>query len=165
MIPTNMILHLRLVKVMSEEIEKMETQRVFEFNLNGSTDEVNSILGEGYEITDIVPIKQTSGGSIYTRVKGHYVLRVLILFTPSKKKTRFDFKLVNMNREYQGKLNQLLGEEYNLGYAAIKIIPLDVVLDPEARAGIGKGTYGFGIFFIQDRGNELKVPNEESFID
>lgn len=105
----------------------MKTQRVCEFNLYGSTDEVNSILGEGYEIIDIISIQQTSGGAIYTRVRGHYVLRVLILFTPSNKKTRLDFKRVDMISEYQGRINQLLEEEYNLGYIAIKIDRKSVV--------------------------------------
>ena len=94
---------------MSEVIESMETQRVCEFNLYGSTAEVNSILGDGYEVTDIIPIHQTSGGAIYTRARGNYVLRALILLSPSEKKTRFDFKLVTMNSEYKGKLNQILG--------------------------------------------------------
>lgn len=133
-----------------------KNQYVFEFSLKGSSEQVNTLLDEGYEIADIIPIHQNSGGAIYSRARGNYVLRVLVLLTPSERRTKFYYKIVNLKDGYTASFNQLLEEQNKLGFKAFKILPLDVLLDPEAHSGIGKGTYGFGVFFIKDLENKLE---------
>lgn len=122
--------------------------------MTGSPDQINDLLEEGYEVSDILPIHQTSGGAMFSRTRGNYVLKVLILLTPSDRRTTLDIQLITLKNGYMTGFNELLDSQNKLGYKARWILPLDVHLDPEAHAGIGKGTYGFGVFFV-------KVLNEE----
>ena len=51
------------VKMNSENtINKKIRQKICEYELGTSMDKINSILEEGYEIADIVPTLQASGG-------------------------------------------------------------------------------------------------------
>ncbi|KAF5054777.1 hypothetical protein DSECCO2_384650 [anaerobic digester metagenome] len=138
----------------------MKHQKVCELSLTGTPEQINSILDEGYEVTGIVPIHQTSGGAIYARTRGNYVLKVLVLLSPSDRRTRMEFKLVTRNNGYTNEFNKLLESWNELGYWARFVLPLDVFLDPEARAGIGKGTYGFAVFFIKDQETEERAQTE-----
>ena len=138
----------------------MGIQRVCEFNLTGSSDHINELLAEGYEVADIVPIHQTSGGAVYSRTRGNYVLKVLMLLEPSERITIMDFKLVTLNNGYVNSFNQVLETQNELGFRAKFVIPLNVHLDPEARAGIGRGTYGFAVFFIKDQDTNSEGPDE-----
>ena len=143
----------------------MEIKRVCEFNLTGTSDHINTILEEGYEISDIVPIHQPSGGAMFTRTPGNYVIKVLVLMTTSNRRTIMDFKLVPLRKGYMISFNELLKSQKELGFAAKFILALDVHLDPEAHAGIGKGTYGFGVFFIKDQVDESEELDESDSIN
>lgn len=143
----------------------MGIQRVCEFSLNGSSDQINSLLAEGYEVADIIPIHQPSGGAMYTRTRGNYVLKILILLSPSDRRTMMEFKSVPLKNGYMSSFNELLASRNRLGFEVKFILPLDVHLDPEAHAGIGKGTYGFGVFFIKDMAGESEELDESNPID
>lgn len=142
------------------ESNQVKCQRVCELSLTETPEQINSLLDEGYEITGIVPIHQTSGGAIYARTRGNYVLKVLVHLSPSDRRTRMEFKLVTLNNGYTNEFNKLLESRNEFDYWARFILPLDVFLDPEARAGIGKGTYGFAVFFIKNQETEERAQTE-----
>ena len=48
---------------------------------------VNRVLGEGYEITDIIPYMEESGGGIYGYRRGLFVNSLLFQLAPSQSKT------------------------------------------------------------------------------
>ena len=134
----------------SENVEDLKiNQKICEYALGTSLDEINSILGEGYEIYDIIPTLQISGGAIYRRIHGLYVLNFVFLLNASDRKTTAKFRLVNNDANHIQKLNQVLSEENEKGYSLLKIIPSDAFLDPEAGSGIGSGTYGYALFFVK----------------
>lgn len=145
--------------------QKMKAQKVCEFSLTGPADQISSLLEEGYEISDIVPIHQTSGGAMFSRTRGNYVLKVLMLLSPSDRRTTMEYKLVTLNNGYMRAFNELLESYNSRGFQTRFILPLDVYLDPEAHAGIGKGTYGFGVFFIKDLNDESEVVDESNPIN
>jgi hypothetical protein len=43
-------------------------------------------------------------------------------------------------------LGKALAKRKADGFTAVKTIPLNAIIDPEASAGIGKGTFGFAVF-------------------
>lgn len=133
-------------------------QMVFEYKMQISAhidtillDSVNSILSEGYEIMDIIPILEASGGAMFTISRGLYTHNVLFVLNPSEKQTEVRFRTIRKERDYIEKLNNALLEESEKGNRLLKLITLNGFVDPKAEAGIGKGTYGFGIFFVSDR--------------
>ena len=125
-------------------------QKICEYELGTSMDTINLILEEGYEIADIVPALQASGGGISRRVHGLYTIKVVLLLNPSDKKTTVKFRMIINDTDYLNNLNQVLSEENESGFSLLKIISNDAFLDPEACSGIGRGTYGFGLFFVKE---------------
>ena len=125
-------------------------QKICEYELGTSMDTINLILEEGYEIADIVPTLQASGGGIRRRVHGLYTIKVVLLLNPSDKKTTVKFRMIINDTDYLNNLNQVLAEENESGFSLLKIISNDAFLDPEACSGMGRGTYGFGLFFVKE---------------
>jgi len=128
----------------------MIKQKIVEYNIGSKLDEINTILAEGYEITDITPILQASGGGISNRVQGLYTLRVLFILSASEKRSNVTMRLCNNCNDNLQNLNKILNEENEKGASLFKIIPNNAFINPEAHSGIGKGTYGFCLFFIKD---------------
>ena len=127
----------------------MIKQKIIEYNIGSRLDAINTILAEGYEISDITPILQASGGGISSRVHGLYTLKVLFILSASEKRSNVAMRLCNNSNDNLQNLNQILNEENEKGAALFKIIPNNAFIDPEAHSGIGKGTYGFCLFFIK----------------
>lgn len=128
----------------------MIKQKIIEYNIGSKLDTINTIIAEGYEISDITPILQVSGGGIYSRVNGLYTLKTLFILSESEKRTNVALRLVNIAKDYLQSLNQIVNEENEKGLSLFKIIPNNAFMNPEAHSGIGKGTYGFCLFFIKD---------------
>ena len=125
-------------------------QKICEYELGTSMDKINSILEEGYEIADIVPTLQASGGGISRRIHGLYTIKVVLLLNPSEKKTTVKVRMIINDTNHLNHLNQVLAEENESGFSLLKIISNDAFLNPEACSGIGRGTYGFGLFFVKE---------------
>ena len=138
------------MKMNSENTTNIEIrQKICEYELGTSMDKINSILEEGYEIADIVPTLQASGGGISRRINGLYTIKVLLLLNPSKKKTTVKFRMIINDTNHLNNLNKVLAEENESGFSLLKIISNDAFLDPEACSGMGRGTCGFGLFFVK----------------
>ena len=139
------------VKMNSENTMNIKTrQKICEYELGTSMDKMNSILEEGYEIADILPTLQASGGGISCRIHGLYTIKVLLLLNPSEKKTTVKVRMIINDTNHLNNLNQVLSEENESGFSLLKIISNDAFLDPEACSGMGRGTYGFGLFFVKE---------------
>ena len=139
------------MKMNSENTTNIEIrQKICEYELGTSMDKINSILEEGYEIADIVPTLQASGGGISRRINGLYTIKVVLLLNPSEKKTTVKVRMIINDTNHLNNLNQVLSEENESGFSLLKIISNDAFLDPEACSGMGRGTYGFGLFFVKE---------------
>ena len=115
-----------------------------------SLDEINEVLKEGFEVADIVPYPTSSGGAIFTVVRGLYTSNVLFHLRPSDKMTAVSFCAIrhDKNQDYIAKMNALIQEEYKKGNKLFKIIPAVGIMEQQNGNGMGKGTYGFSLYFI-----------------
>ena len=139
------------MKTNSENTMNIKTrQKICEYELGTSMDKINSILEEGHEIADIVTTLQASGGGISRRIHGLYTIKAILLLNPSEKKTTVKFRMIINDTNHLNNLNQVLAEENESGFSLLKIISNDAFLNPEACSGIGRGTYGFGLFFVKE---------------
>jgi hypothetical protein len=111
-----------------------------------SIDEINVILEEGFEITDIVPYM--------TRVQGYRsgieINRILFHLTPSQRKTSLSYHYVSRDQlgEYVNKINEIIKQENEKDRVLLKIIPNEEIHEPMNGNGFGWGTIGISLFFI-----------------
>ena len=138
------------VKMNSENTMNIKTrQKICEYELGTSMDKMNSILEEGYEIADIVPTLQASGGGISRRIHGLYTIKVVLLLNPSEKKTTVKVRMIINDTNHLNNLNQVLAEENESGFSLLKIISNDAFFFFFSFLGIGRGKYVFGLFFVK----------------
>ena len=112
--------------------------------------EINEVIKEGFEVADIVPYPTSSGGAIFTVARGLYTSNVLFHLRPSDKITAVSFCSIrhDKNQEYIDKINCLILEEDKKGNKLFKIIPAVGIMEQQNGNGMGKGTYGFSLYFI-----------------
>lgn len=111
--------------------------------------EINAALAEGYEITDITPDLRSAGGAVFNRVYGIYTDSVLITLTPSSKKQALDFQMIRKEQDWLPNYTSVVQEENGKGFVLYKTLSYNGWFDPEAGQGIGRGTYGFAMFFTK----------------
>jgi hypothetical protein len=110
--------------------------------------DLNTLLASGFEITDIVPILQQSGGAIFSRRAGIYPVTWVFTLTESVAKKQLRFHSIPQENDYLEKLEQLVADENKQGYRLFRLIPYFFILDPSNGNGIGRGTGGLATFFV-----------------
>jgi len=113
-------------------------------------EQINNILNEGYEISDIVPYMTESGGGIYTIRRGLYISGLLFIFSPSNKKTVLHYHSVTREKglTFVDKINEIIKQENEMGWVLYRFIPGTAIVEPMNGNGLGKGTHVFCMFFI-----------------
>lgn len=113
-------------------------------------EQINNILNEGYEISDVVPYMSESGGAIYDKKRGLYITGLLFVFSPSTKKTVLHFHGVTRDNglTFVDIINDITKQENEMGWVLHKIIPGTAIVEPMNGNGLGKGTHFFCLLFI-----------------
>ena len=128
---------------MTEPVE----QKFYVFNLGRHNDDLDALLDQGFEVADITPVQSKTGGAIFARAHGLYTNDVILLLNKTGQKTRFVHETVIRSQMSLDFLEKALVKRKADGFTAVKVLPLNAIIDPEASAGIGKGTFGFAVFF------------------
>ena len=126
---------------------EISEQKFYVFSLSRRNDDLDELLDEGFEVADITPVQSKTGGAMFTRSHGLYTNDVIMLLNKTGRKTRFVHEMVIRCESSLELLEKALAKRKADGYTAVKTISLNAILDPEASAGIGKGTFGFAVFF------------------
>ena len=113
-------------------------------------EQINNVLNEGYEISDVVPYLSESGGAIYDRKRGLYITGLLFVVTPSNKKTVLHYYGVTRDNGlvFVERINNITKQENEKGGQLFKIIPGTAIVQPMNGNGLGKGTHFFCLLFI-----------------
>lgn len=127
-------------------IETLE-QQFYVFSLSRRNNDLDELLDEGFEVADITPVQSKTGGAMFRKAHGLYTNDVILLLNKTGRKTRFVHEMVIRCETTLELLGKALTKRKADGFTAVKTIPLNAIIDPEASAGIGKGTFGFAVFF------------------
>ena len=111
-----------------------------------SIDEINVILEDGFEISDIVPYMTSVRGY----KSGIEIKRILFHLTNSQRKTSLSYYYVSRDQlgEFVNKINETIKQENEKDRVLLKIIPNEEIHEPMNGNGLGLGTIGFSLFFI-----------------
>lgn len=118
-------------------------------------DEINQELQNGYKIMDIVPYLTESGGAIFTTRRGLYYNNLLFHLAPTNQKTKIYSLTIkpDNSKDTVDKINAAIAEEGSKGHAFLKLIPATGIIEPQNSNGMGRGTYAFCLFFIDELEN------------
>lgn len=111
---------------------------------------INRVLNEGYEITDIIPYLDVRGGGMQGYRRGLFTSSVLIQLTSSQRKTQISFYYIDRDNrlEFVDKINEIIKKENEKGRSMIRIIPGTIIREPTDGGDLGEGTKAFFLFFI-----------------
>lgn len=115
-------------------------------------DEINQEIQNGFEVKDIVPYLTESGGAIFTTRRGLYNNNLLFHMAPSKRRTLISCLNIkpDNSKDVVEKIDTTIMEECEKGRALLKIIPATGIIEPQNGHSMGRGTYSFCLFFIEE---------------
>ena len=113
-------------------------------------EKINQVLSEGYEIVDIIPDLDMSGGGMQGHRRGLFTSNILFQLSRSQRKAQLSFYYVGRDRklEFVDKINEIIKQENDKERSLIKIIQGTIIREPVDGSDLGEGTKAFFLFFI-----------------